>query len=193
MPEVNVQKVEISANEKFLPYSSYRRSSQFSRQVSFVCISLEHDEVHSIYDEVSQSSGTQRNAAEVLMASARKLVLPAPLMPPEGKELRKDQEMYNDVLCKIVRVKQMSLYYTFFNSGQLETMGAGWSPCSKQTGGSFVYKLTQALWYIDPHHSKFAQCGIHLPECFSIYQGYNDFKRKEPRLSKDAWSNTSNS
>ena len=53
-------------------------------------------------DEVSQSSGTQRNAAEVLMASSRQIVLPAPLTPPEGKALRKDQQMYNDIFCKFV-------------------------------------------------------------------------------------------
>ena len=73
-------------------------------------------------------------------------------------------------------------------SGQLETMGVGWSPCSKQTGSNFVHKLTQALWYIDSHHSKFVERGIHLPDCFSMYKGYNDFKRKkekEPRLSRE--------
>ena len=36
------------------------------------------------------------------MASSWQIVLPAPLTPPEGKELRKDQQMYNDILCKIV-------------------------------------------------------------------------------------------
>ena len=67
-------------------------------------------------------------------------------------------------------------------------MGVGWSPCSKQTGSNFVHKLTQALWYIDPHHSKFVEHGIQLPDCFSMYKGYNDFKRKkekEPRLSRE--------
>ena len=48
----------------------------------YACLSLERD-------EVSQSSGTQRNAAEGLMASSRQIVLPAPLTPPEGKELPK--------------------------------------------------------------------------------------------------------
>ena len=73
-------------------------------------------------------------------------------------------------------------------SGQLETMGVGWSTCNKQTGSNFIHKLTQALWYIDPHHSKFVERGIHLPDCFSTYKGYNDFKRKkekEPRLSRE--------
>ena len=57
-----------------------------------------------------------------------------------------------------------------------------------QTGSNFIHKLTQALWYIDPHHNKFAERGIHLPDCFSVYQGYNDYKKKkekEPRLSKE--------
>ena len=42
--------------------------------------------------------------------------------------------------------------------------------------------------YIDPHHSKFVERGIYLPDCFSMYKGYNDFKRKkekEPRLSRE--------
>ena len=90
--EVTVEKVEICANDKFVdahivPIDAPVLTEQF--KCSYVCLSLERD-------EVSQSSGTQRNAAEVLMASSRQIVLPAPLTPPEGKELRKDQKMYND-------------------------------------------------------------------------------------------------
>ena len=67
-------------------------------------------------------------------------------------------------------------------------MGIGWRPCSRATGVTFFQKLSQALWYLDPHHSKFADRGISIPHLFSTYRGYNDFKRKkekEPRLSTD--------
>ena len=90
--EVTVEKVEICANDKFVDAhivpidAPVRLTEQF--KCSCVCLSLESD-------EVSQSSGTRKNAAEVLMASSRQIVLPAPLTPPEGKELRKDQQMYN--------------------------------------------------------------------------------------------------
>ena len=94
--------------------------------------------------------------------------------------------MYNDVLCKIVRVEQMPVYYTFFNSGQLETMGAGWSPCSKQTGTWCEFCTQVNTKYIYPHHSKFAQCGIHFTRVL-LYTVTSNVRRKkkEPRLSKD--------
>ena len=42
----------------------------------------------------------ERNAFDVLMASSLEIVLPSPLTPPEGKELRKAQQMYNDLIGK---------------------------------------------------------------------------------------------
>ena len=53
------------------------------------------------------------------------------------------------------------------------------------TGVNFISKLAQTLWYLDPHHEKFVNRGIHLPDQFAVYKGYNDFKKKEPRLSAD--------
>ncbi len=41
-------------------------------------------------------SRAQRSASDVLMAASRRIVL----TPPEGKELRKDQKLYNDLLGK---------------------------------------------------------------------------------------------
>ena len=73
-------------------------------------------------------------------------------------------------------------------AGQFGTMGVGWRPCSKGTGTNFVSKLANTLWYLDPHHDKVSKRGIHLPERFLRYNGYNDFKRKkekEPRLSNE--------
>ena len=63
-------------------------------------------------------------------------------------------------------------------------MGVGWRPCSKDTGANFISKLSHTLWYLDP---QFSQRGIHIPERFMTYKGYNDYKKKEkePRLSSD--------
>ena len=41
---------------------------------------------------------------------------------------------------------------------------------------------------MDPHHEKFSNWGIHLPDRFAVYKGYNDLKKKkekEPRFSSD--------
>lgn len=52
-------------------------------------------------------------------------------------------------------------------------------------GELFVQKLTRALWYIDPHHSKFASRNIHLPPQLGSFEGYDykHKKEKEPQLS----------
>ena len=42
----------------------------------------------------------ETNAFDALMASSREIVLPSPLTPPEGKEMCKDQQMYNDLIGK---------------------------------------------------------------------------------------------
>ena len=48
------------------------------------------------------------------------------------------------------------------------------------------------MWYIDPHHEKFASHGIKLPPSLGAFHGYNDYmrkkKEKEPRLSADELS-----
>ena len=65
-------------------------------------------------------------------------------------------------------------------------MNIGWKRCNISTGLNFAGKLSKCLWYIDPHHSKFASRGIHIPSKFSCFQDYNDYKKKrikEPRLS----------
>ena len=67
-----------------------------------------------------------------------------------------------------------------------ETCNVGWTLDSQEVGAAFTHKLTQCLWYLDPHHQKFVNRGIALPVRFNSFQGYNDYKRKkerEPRLS----------
>ena len=128
--EVTVEKVEICANDKFVDAhivpidAPVRLTEQF--KCSYVCLSLEHD-------EVSQSSGTQRNAAEVLMTSSQLIVLPAPLTPPEGKELR-DGKINRCIMIYFVSLLHFTCGLASYSpflvsySGQLETMGVGWRP-----------------------------------------------------------------
>ncbi len=33
--------------------------------------------------------------------------------------------------------------------------------------------VTDILWYIDGHHNVFARRGVHIPDRFSRFQGYN--------------------
>ena len=82
-----------------------------------------------------------------------------------------------------------SILFLNFNTEQLHKMNVGLTHDSvKSIGESFMQKITRALWYIDPHHEKFADRGIHLPPHLGAFQGYNDYKRKkekEPRISAD--------
>ena len=96
-PEATIMKIEISANEKFadpvhaVPLDTpILLCEQF--KCFYVCITMEKE--RSRY--LSVPSG-ERN---VLMASSHEIVLPSPLTPPEGKELRKDMQMYYDLIGK---------------------------------------------------------------------------------------------
>ena len=71
----------------------------------------------------------------------------------------------------------------------LSTLNVGWRPDSVQTTGvHFLRKLSKCLWYLDPHHHKFTQQGLHIPHRFSSFTGYNDFKKKKqkpPHISSE--------
>ena len=57
-------------------------------------------------------------------------------------------------------------------------MKIGWRPDAvNTTGTNFVRKLSRCLWYIDPHHEKLWKQGVHLPEQFLGFTGYNDYKK----------------
>lgn len=48
--------------------------------------------------------------------------------------------------------------------------------------------LRDALWYLDCHHGKFADRGIHFPNRLSHFTGYNDWrskKVKQPQVSRE--------
>ena len=64
----------------------------------FVCINVsESDNSHSA--STSTSSAPVRNGLEILMAANDAIILPPTITPSEGgKEIRKDQQLYNDLL-----------------------------------------------------------------------------------------------
>ncbi|KAL5481780.1 hypothetical protein EMCRGX_G022018 [Ephydatia muelleri] len=70
-----------------------------------------------------------------------------------------------------------------------KTKKVGWSPSTvSTTGEQFVKTLVSALWCLDPHHQQFIDWSIHHPLAFTIFTGYNDWKRKKikkPRLSNE--------
>ncbi len=57
---------------------------------------------------VAHTAGTGRNACEVLMANAREIILPPPLAAPDGRQLRSDQRVYNDLLGKPLKSKPLN-------------------------------------------------------------------------------------
>ena len=134
----------------------------------------------------------QKNALDILMASSREVVLPPLLSPPEGKTLRMDQVLHNNLTGKAPTCNAMLCYYRIHSSfyvEELHSMGVGWRPCSVTIGANFVRKLSQALWYLDPHHKKINSRGFHMPDQCSKFTGYNDYKKKkmkEPRLSAES-------
>ena len=77
-----------------------------------VCITIESMETIHVSEQ-------RPNAFNVLMASSRDVVLPPKLSPPDGKELRKDQQLYNNllgILCVSMSAPPpLSLYLTIFN------------------------------------------------------------------------------
>ena len=102
-----------------------------------------------------------------------RFTLPQKIASSEGNQLRADQRLYNDVI------------HCFAN------MEVGWAPDSLPTAQSFTKALSNALWYLDPHHDTLYERGIKLPVPFDKFQGYNDYKRKKeskPRLSQEGLS-----
>ena len=94
--QVSIELIQIAANEKFtdpvhvVPIDApVIICDQF--KCMHVCITIESM-------ETIHASERRPNAFCVLMASSRDVVLPPKLSPPDGKELRKDQQLYNNLL-----------------------------------------------------------------------------------------------
>ncbi len=84
-----------------------------------------------------------RSAVEVLMNVTYEL--PDKLT---GDLLRADQRLYNDFI------------------DYLETTEARWPRQNVSTGQAFVKAVSNALWYLNPHHATLRERGIILPTPF---------------------------
>ncbi len=97
--EAVVEKILISKSEKLLdPSHIVSLDTLIAVCEQFgcfnVCVILQHQA------PVAHTAGTGRNACEILMANAREIILPPPLAAPDGRQLRSDQRVYNDLLGK---------------------------------------------------------------------------------------------
>ena len=91
-----IAKIVIAKTEKFTdptpPDAPIVLCEQFNcfRACLYVEESSHSMETESVY--------TERNSFDVLMAATCERVLPKAIEPPEGKDLRSDQRLYNDIL-----------------------------------------------------------------------------------------------
>ena len=156
MIATEVIKTEISTGEKFVDVHTVPLDAPLSLLDQFNC---HYVCFHLMSTEVSTSISTSRNAINILMSSSKEKRLPQPI---EGANQRADHQLYN----KLLEV--------------LGTLKVGWSPCVvESTGKRFVQKLANCLWYLDCHHDNFVGQGIHIPQLFAQFQGFNDFKAKK--------------
>ena len=105
-----------------------------------------------------------RNASDVLMAVTYDL--PNKIT---GNTLRADQLLYNDLI------------------DYFETTEARWARQNISIGQRFTKAMSNALWYLDPHHDTLSARGISLPVPLQRFCNYNDYKRKKekkPHLSQ---------
>ena len=113
----------------------------------------------------------QQNAFHVLMNAAKdRNHLPA-AMETEHRQLIATERLHNQVLIYMKSVG------TGFTHDMVESVGH-----------SVVRTLKDALWYIDTAHQQFEDRGIHLPESFQWFQGFNDYKKNrknKPRTCAD--------
>ena len=96
MRDATVEKVQIASNEKFTdPVHVVPLDAPI-----IICDQFKGMHVGISIEDIVRMSPSERqpNAFEVLMASSRDIVLPNNLSPPEGKELQRDQQLYNDLI-----------------------------------------------------------------------------------------------
>ena len=114
----------------------------------------------------------QNDAFQVLMsASKERDHLPAALQAHTHRQLIGTDRLYNCVLQ------------------YMKSTGAGFiRDAVNSVGHNVVRTLRDALWYIDTAHQQFEERAIHLPESFSEFQGFNDYKKNrknKPRMSAE--------
>lgn len=95
-----------------------------------------------------------RNAFQV-MAQAQRDRASRRYPPPVQQRNKKDQ-LYNDIL-------------SYCEKNQIGWIGNEVDLLAV----TFLRPVTDVLWYIDGHHHVFAGRGVHIPDSFSRFQGYN--------------------
>ena len=102
LEEERVKRVVISADEKFVDVHEVAMEAPISVCRLFNC---KHCCIY--FESADSTSGKsvvqvlKKNAFSLLMENARKLHLPSILVPPEGKQLRSDQRLENDLIGKV--------------------------------------------------------------------------------------------
>ena len=97
--EAVVEKILISKSEKIIdPAHTVSLDTPVIICEQFGCFNV----CVILQPQVAVARMAGRNASEVLMASAREIVLPPSLAAPDGKQLRSDQRLYNDLLGKLL-------------------------------------------------------------------------------------------
>src|SRR5581483_805065 len=104
--------------------------------------------------EATETSRIQErpNAFDLIMETSHRICL-----PELKKEGTRQELLYNDII-RLFRSKSV-----------------GWKNGTHNTlGKSFVERLTAALWYIDPHRTKFTERSLSLGELFNELNQYQE-------------------
>ena len=100
----------ISKNEKFIdPCHKVQPDAPITLCDSFGCMNI------CIYlvEQCMETIPSQANGLSVLMKNSCEIVLPKPISAPEGKPLRADQRLHNDILGKSTW-PLICIYHTIF-------------------------------------------------------------------------------
>lgn len=101
------------------------------------------------------------NAFSIMMSAQRQMCRTLPPLIPQPRN--KKEELHNAI---IQLLEKDGLAYT---SSEVD--------CG--VAGTTVKTLTDVLWYVDGHQSKFSDRGCYIPPLFEAFAGYN-----KPELTK---------
>lgn len=140
--------------------------------ISYQCseiVTTQETEIVDVNDDISKN--VSKNAFSILLQSAKKRKRSYPSEKP-AKNNRKE-ELFNDLL-RSFKSKQLDFPYM-----------------SANTEGRYCLDvLSNSLWYITNHHQtiedrcKHVSGLITVPDCYQIFSGYNDTKRKKMKAEQ---------
>ena len=146
---------------------------EFGRYLSFNVERLNNDHGTSIITGSVAGSGDQgvppvlakpKNAFKIMMEKQKQKTLPEKYQILPGQSNKK-KELFNAI------ISYLESQQLLFSKDVVETSGL-----------NFVKNLVDTFWYIDPHLSKLAQRGLHLPKCFEQFTGFNNPKDHKPKV-----------